>query len=214
MNESQQNISIVQLLVEEKKLVYQEKLQAIKTTKGILGLFIPFLTSIFAIAVHKEAHALFLLVPFVTSSIALYLLSNLHTQNIILEYLDRLDRRINYELNQELPFYQYIIDEILPKSGPYIAIKFKQFNHYFLFGILLTLISGCICVWSIIQGNTYLVLEIKFYSWNYIFVILSILTILLTLYTFIRYGISYGTLRNEMFDEKMPTSFPKKTPEF
>jgi hypothetical protein len=195
--------NILELLIEEKKLVYQEKLQIIKTIKGIISLLVPFLTLLVAIAEKEQAHALYIVVPFATTSIAFYLLSNLHTLNLISEYLDRLDKYTLNKLNYSLPLFQIVVGEMLAESGPYLFKKKGQLNPYMLFSIVLVLLTTCICAWSIIQGNYFIVYEIKYYYWNYVFNLSSILSIIYAVYSFIRYGLKFKSLRDKLFDEKM-----------
>jgi len=194
----------VTLLLEEKKLLFQEKLQIIKTTKSIYGLLLPFLTLLVAVAEKQEARALWLIIPFATASIALFLLSNLHTQNLIYEYLYRLDYRIIAESTLDLPFYQRVVGEMFLEASAFISSKKEMLNPYVAYGIMVAIISLGISGWSIYQGDQYLVEKLGSHCTNYIFHISAALAMLYTLYAFLRYGRVYVSMRIREFDARMP----------
>jgi hypothetical protein len=202
-------VQLIQLLTEEKKLVYQEKLQVLRVTKGVLATLLPFLTLLVAIAEREQAHLLYLLVPFATSSIALFLLGNLHTQNVLFEYLKRLDERIIAEARQPLPLYQLAVAQMVRDAGPYLSRKTKIPNPYATLGIMVLIIGVAICVWSIYQGNNYIIYEVRMYYWNYVFNTSASIAIVYTIYSFLQYGSSYASLRVGFLDEAMPGGPPK-----
>ena len=200
---------IVSVLTDEKKLVYQEKLELIKTTKGILGILVPFLLLLIALVENEHARVVYLLIPFMASAIALFLLSNLHTLNLVTEYIARLDQRILRELGYPLPLYQLVLGKIVLDAGVYLTPKKQQLNPYIAFGTLVGAITVGICAWSIIQGHNYIASNARLGFLQYSFDTLAAISIIYTVFSFIRYGQIYDKLRIQMFDDIDPVKPPQ-----
>jgi hypothetical protein len=192
---------IVQLLTDEKKLVYEEKLGLIKTTKGILGLIVPILIFLVAIIEKENTRIAYLVVPFLSSATVLFLLSNLHTLNLVTEYLDRLDLRIQEEFKTPLPLFQRYFGKIILDSGAYLTPDRKRVGPYTAFGLNVALITVAIAVWGIVQGHQYLKarLDVPFY-W-FAFDTFAAISLIYTIYSAIQYGFTYDKLRKRLFDE-------------
>lgn len=188
---------MIDILVEEKKLVYQEKLALIKVSKSVITLVIPFLA--FLINVAQNAEALYLIIPFVICAIATFLYSNEHTQNLVYEYLNRLDHYMAKLQKVQLPFYQNIVGEIMADSEGY---KWYFPNPYVFFSIALSLVIIPIYVFSTIQGHQYLYNH-HFYWWDVAYSILSYTLLLLIILYGFYFGTKFKSIREKVFNRKM-----------
>lgn len=107
----------VQLLLEDKKNVFQEKLALIKINKSVYTLILPFLAVLLSIS--KDAPKFYVMIPFVINAVAAFLYFNTHTLNNIYEYLCRLDYYLNLITKSKLPYYQVTVGPMMETSEGY-----------------------------------------------------------------------------------------------
>lgn len=132
----------LEVLLGEKKLVFQEKLQLINTNKNTLGLFATVLLGLFAGAYRFELDVAFVAFPFVINVFAYYLLSNLNMFNLLCEYLRVLDLEIQKRAECP-PLYQASIGVTMATWGFNLSRGrgYLTPSPYYLFGI-----SSTVCV--------------------------------------------------------------------
>lgn len=200
MSPSDLEKEIISILREEKKSLFDHKLQLIRTTNSLLLLLFPFLILSFEIA--KNAEAIYLLLPFVICSIAFFLIACENSLSIIIEYISRIDKYICNHLDNDLPLFQKNIGDSLSDWKLKLVNNSKYFtpNAYYLLGITLLFIIIPMYVYSIIKGNNYL-LQNKYYWWNVVFISLSLVFLIVLIYTGIIYGKKYKEIRMEALNE-------------
>jgi len=192
-----ENASLLNVLLEEKKLVYQEKLQLIKTSKSVMTLLIPFLA--FLLDVAQKANSLYIMIPFVICAVGTFLMSNEHTQNLVYEYLDRLDIIQNKQLQKPLPLFQNTVGEMMANSE---GFSWKLVNPYVLFGISMGILVFPIYIYCTIQADAFL-LKLHFYWWNIVYDIISYGLLLILMVYGILYGTGFKEIREIIFNKQM-----------
>ncbi|MHB8579660.1 MAG: hypothetical protein ACYDA4_07340 [Ignavibacteriaceae bacterium] len=193
---------IVSILREEKKLVFTEKLQLIKTTKSAILLLFPFL--ILSLQIAPKAPALYLLLPFVISCLAFTLIAGQSSMNIMIEYIARIDQLICDYVKTDLPLMQKNVGQNLANWKFRLSKKSKHYtpNLYYFVGISMLFVVLPIYGYSIIKGNQYL-LKNKFYWWNCVYDFLSGAFLIVVIWVFALYGKYFNEIRITALDEML-----------
>lgn len=145
------------ILLREKELVFQEKLQLLRTTKQTMS-FLGVVTSVLLGSGYQyDIGQAFVILPFVINALCYYLLVNLNAINVVCGYIRRIDEHLCQELGF-IPFYEAMVGPQIRGWGFNITRHKGYFtpNPYVLFGVFLALLGAAAYAASMYEGWVYL----------------------------------------------------------
>jgi len=201
-----QNKKLVEILIEEKKLLFNEKLQLIRTIKQTITFLGIILSLLFGVAIRFKIGVAYLTIPFVIASVAYYLLTNIHMFNLVIEYIDRIEKAISFAAGAKIPFYETTVAPIMASWGFNITKGFGYFtpNPYILFGFHITMLGIGVYGFSVFEGFRFLFDHIAGTAGiviSYLFLAIGIIIFGVLSFTARQYLIYFKSFTKKILDE-------------
>jgi hypothetical protein len=189
----------IELLLEEKKLFHQEKLQLNKTIKQSIALLGSVITLLIAGTSQSKADAIYVLLPILINIFLYFLLTNINMFNIICEYLRRLDLQISEEYNDVLLFEGSVGSRIATLGFNMTKGKnYRIINPYYFYVFFAFILTALAYFYSVSKGCVFLKTNWGQFS-SQIFLYLCICAFIVFVCIGFSFFKNYNRIRDDLF---------------